>query len=163
MRPLTALLIALALAPNAAAQTATSGADEQAVVAAAQRLFDAMQARDTTAILGLLHPDAQIVAVAPSGAVRVSPGQEWARSLAGVAEELRERIWTPRVESDGALATLWARYDFHLGDRFSHCGTDAFQFVRDPAPAQAGGSAWRLLVVTFTMEVDGCPGRSPAR
>lgn len=152
MRRLAGLLFALTLASSAAAQSA--GDDEQAVVAAAQGLFDAMQARDTTAALALLHPSAQIVGIAPDGAVQVIPGAEWARGLAGVDVELRERIWAPRVEVDGAIATLWARYDFHEGDRFSHCGTDAFQFVRD-------GTAWRLLVVTFTMEVDGCDGRTP--
>lgn len=159
MRRLAGLLIALALASSAAAQSA--GDDEQAVVAATQALFDAMQARDTTAVLARLHPSAQVIGIAPDGAVEVIPGAEWARGLAGVAVELRERIWAPRVEVDGALATLWARYDFHLGERFSHCGTDAFQFVREPASTQAGGATWRLLVVTFTMEADGCAERAP--
>lgn len=157
MRRLASLLMLLALASSAAAQPVDT--DEQAVVAVAQGLFDAMQVRDTTAVLALLHPAAQVIGIAPDGAVQVIPGAEWARGLVGVTEELRERMWAPRVEVDGALATLWARYNFHVGDRFSHCGTDAFQFVRAPAPA--GGAAWRLLVVTFTMEVDGCDDRTP--
>ncbi len=155
------LVLGLAvILPAVAAQPATRSAspadDEQDVIAAAQSLFDAMLARDTTAALARLHPASVVVGVAPDGRVSTAPGPEWARGLALAPDGMRERIWAPRVEIDGALATLWARYDFHEGDRFSHCGTDAFQFVRD-------GAAWRLLVVTFTMEADGCEARAPSR
>jgi hypothetical protein len=65
-----------------------------------------------------------------------------------------ERIWAPEVRIDGNMATLWAPYDFHLGRRLSHCGMDAFQFVRE-------GGAWKLIAVTFTARTEGC--EPPAR
>lgn len=151
--PRHALLAVLVLAfwPGAAhAQAPDSSA--RAVVETAERFFQAMAARDSTALLDVLHPDAVLVAVGPDGRARVAQGsiRAWVRDVAGSEEPWRERfLEAPRVEVGGALATVWARYDFHAGDRLSHCGDDAFQFVRD-------GDAWRLLVVTFTVEPEGC-------
>lgn len=147
MRLLPALAALLAAAPAFAQATASDAAE---VVAAAQQLFDAMEARDSTALREALHPDAQILSVGPAGSVQGGPAQRWAQYVARSEVPGRERIWNPRVEIDGDLATLWGRYDFHFGDQFSHCGADAFQFVRE------AGGRWRVLVVTFTVETEGC-------
>ena len=144
-------------ADGAARGAATRGDAAGEVVQAAQRLFDAMAARDTTALRALLHPAARVVGVSPDGDVRAQGAAEWVRGVGRAREALRERIWTPHVEVGGALATLWAPYDFHVGGRFSHCGTDAFQFVREEG-------TWRLLTVSFTVETEGCrpaPGPRP--
>ena len=122
------------------------------VLLAAAALFQAMHDRDTAALDTLLHPRAQIVAVSERG-VGVRTAAEWIPTVAQSAEALRERMWDTEVEIDGDLATLWAPYDFHRGERFSHCGTDAFQFVRE-----RGG--WKLISVAFTVRTTGC-GRAP--
>ena len=121
------------------------------MIAAAQRLFDAMAASDSTALRALLHPEAKLLAILPGGQVRIQEdvAEAWVRDVARSEETLRERMWDPRVEVQGDIAMLWAPYDFHLGDAFSHCGIDAFQFVRD-------GTDWRLLVVSFTVQREGC-------
>lgn len=138
--------------PERPAGPAPMGLEARTVVEAAEQLFDAMEARDTTALRALMHPDAQIIAVDPEGRARVQPGGA-AAWIAGVGRSeggaWRERIRGPRVEVSGALATLWAPYTFHLGEQFSHCGTDAFQFVWTD-------DGWQLLVVTFTIETEGC-------
>lgn len=146
-----ALTLAL-LASAAVAQPVPPGAsDAQDVVATTQRFFDALAARDSTALVELLHPGAQVVSVSPDGRVNTEPAWAWIHGVASwTGPALRERMHDPRVDVDGPLAALWARYDFHIGDDFSHCGTDAFQFVRD-------GPRWRLLTVTFTVQTEGCP------
>lgn len=118
------------------------------VLQAANALFQAMHDKDTAALDTLLHPRAQIVAVSERG-VGVRTAAEWIPTVAQSTEALRERMWDTQVEIDGDLATLWAPYDFHRGERFSHCGTDAFQFVRE-----RGG--WKLISVAFTVRTTGC-------
>lgn len=125
---------------------------EAAVVEAAHQLFAAMQSKDTAALRTLMHPRAQIVSVAATGTT-VRAADEWIRGLSRNTDVLRERMWDPRVQIDGDLATLWAPYEFHLGERFSHCGMDAFQFVRE-------GGAWKMVVITFTRRTTGCEGPS---
>ncbi|HYR11526.1 MAG TPA: lysozyme inhibitor LprI family protein [Longimicrobium sp.] len=141
---------------------AGGGAGEHEVVAAAESLFVAMLARDTTALRRLLHPRAIIVSVAEGGqGARVRTVDEWIPGVARNPEALKERIWDPEVQIDGDMATLRAPYDFHLGRRLSHCGVDAFQFVRE-------GGVWKLIAVTFTVRTEGCeppvrwdPGTAP--
>lgn len=143
--------------PAAALASARASADVQAVAATVQRLFDAMERRDSTALRALLHPRAVLMALDTAGRVqRIPDAMAWARSIAGSPEPLYERMRTPRVEIDGPLATLWASYTFHVGERFSHCGTDAVQLVR-------AGAEWKILVVTFTMQQTGCPAVPAAR
>jgi hypothetical protein len=129
---------------------AGGGAGEYEVVAAAESLFVAMLARDTTTLRRLLHPRAIIVSVAEGGqGARVRTVDEWIPGVARNPEALMERIWDPEVRIDGDIATMRAPYDFHLGRRFSHCGVDAFQFVRE-------GGVWKLIAVTFTVRTEGC-------
>lgn len=162
--PLMALLLGACATPRAASPPVAAPAsgnsasvDEQAVAATVQRLFDAMERRDSTALRMLLHPQATLVAVDTAGRVqRIPDAMAWARSIAGSPVPLVERMHAPRVEVAGALATLWADYTFHVGERFSHCGTDAVQLVRS-------GGAWKIVVVTFTRQQTGCPAVPPAR
>jgi len=34
------------------------------------------------------------------------------------------------VITDGAIASVWAPYDFYLNGSFSHCGVDLFYLVK---------------------------------
>ena len=47
------------------------------------------------------------------------------------AEPWSELIWDVQIESDGNLAQVWAKYAFYVGRKFSHCGVDAFQLIKD--------------------------------
>ena len=121
---------------------------ESGVVQAANALFLAMEEKDARALGTLLHPRAQVVAVSERG-VSVRTAGEWIPTVAQSPDVLRERMWDTEIQIDGDLATLWAPYDFHRGERFSHCGYDAFHFVRE-------GGAWKLISVAFTARTTGC-------
>ena len=152
--PLSLLLSVAACASVAANRsTAAPTADEAAVVAVANGLFDAMRTRDTAAIRAMFLPSAPIVSVGRRrGGETVVEERRVGDFLPDVATapgELDERMWDPEVRVDGDLATLWAPYDFYRDDHFSHCGTDAFQFVRQDG-------AWKLLAITYTRRTTQC-------
>ncbi len=60
-----------------------------------------------------------------------------------------ERIWNVQVRVDGNLATAWMDYAFYLGERFSHCGVNAFQLFRGP-------EGWRIIQIADTRRREGC-------
>lgn len=135
--------------------SASDGSAEREVVHTAELLFEGMRTRDTALLRTLLAPGL-VVRASRSGGAASARGQsvdEFLRAVAASSEELRERMWTPEVRIDGTIATLWAPYDFHLGARFSHCGTDAFQFVR-----VAG--RWVVTGLTYTIRTSPC-ARAP--
>jgi hypothetical protein len=154
------LLLLLPLAACSAARPSAApapAAETAAVVAVAERLFAAMETRDTAAIRALFLPQARIIAierVAGEARVRDRGVAEFLPSVATSPETLVERMWSPEVRIDGDLAALWAPYDFHRGSRFSHCGSDAFHLVRS-------GGAWRIATLSYTIQREGCAPSPP--
>jgi hypothetical protein len=151
--PLLALVL---LAGCTASRPSAAPAPDPAraeVVAVANRLFAAMESRDTAEIRRLFLPQGRIVSVGSQGGatmVRERSVDEFIPTIAAAPEPLRERMWSPEVRIDGDLAMLWAPYDFHRGAQFSHCGSDAFQMVRL-------GGGWRIAALSYTVQREGCP------
>lgn len=144
---------AFATSDEHAALPRSAGAERE-VIAVAETLFSAMRTRDTTAIRSLFLPEVQIVSLREGASSGTAPQRrsvsDFVSSIARPGDELRERMWDPRVEVSGDLATLWAPYDFHVGERFSHCGYDAFHLLRQDG-------IWRIAALTYTVQTTGCP------
>jgi hypothetical protein len=135
------------------------GAEEQAVLATVQRLFDAMRAKDTAAFREIFEPNARLVGMrARQNGEQVVQVLPWDRFGAFMASDTRgpwiERAWSPEVRVHGTLATVWAEYDFHFGQTPSHCGVDAVQLLKTP-------SGWKIVSIADTYEPTGCPKRDP--
>lgn len=129
-----------------AAQTA----EEREVTAAVQRLFDAMAAHDGAAIRTAFVNDARLVAVRPDGKLNVSAAETFAAHIGEAREAYLERIWEPKVLIRGAIAQLWAPYDFHRDKKFSHCGIDSVSLVKVEG-------AWKIAGISYTTETANCP------
>lgn len=153
MRRLLAVAAALLLAPiSAQAQSP----DHDAAFAVVSKLFDGMRARDTASMRLAFVPTATLQSVSPTG-VRSDAIGGWISSVAtapaGVV--LDERLGTPIVQVSGDIATVWVDYWFYLGERFSHCGVDAFVLARQ-------NGEWKILSVADTRRREGC-APAPAR
>jgi hypothetical protein len=146
------VVLALALV-GAAAQPAPAQSAEAEVHGVVQRLFDGMRAGDSTVVRSVFHPDARLVSVGVrNGApmMRSEAIDDFVRAVGSPQDRVwDERIWDVEVRSDGNLATAWMQYAFYLGDTFSHCGVNAFQFFRDTA-------GWRVIQITDTRRREGC-------
>lgn len=157
MRILPLLLLTLAGCAQAPAGRPAPSPAEAEVVATAQRLFDAMRTRDTAAIRGLFTPQGRLIGMAQQGGEVVYRDRgvgEFIASVAASQQPLIERMWDAEVRISPPLATLWAPYDFYLGERFSHCGFDAFQMARIDG-------AWRITLLSFTRRTVDCPPAPP--
>jgi len=146
---LTILMAAAAPAGRVAAQTA-----EKDVVAVVQTFFDGMLARDTAMMRTTFDPSARLLAIAtPQGGrpgVRVITMDQFLASVAGMqGEGANERIYQPEVRIDQDLATVWTFYTLHVGERFIHCGIDAFQLLRLDGE-------WKIVSVADTRRTEGC-------
>lgn len=146
------LLLISALAAALCAHPAAAQAPEHDVLEVVTRLFDGMRAADTTAMRSTFHPDIRLVTTGTRDGQPVAsivPIGAWLEGVAGADQLLDERIHDPEVRIDGNLATVWTYYTLHVGDRFSHCGVDAFQLVRTP-------DGWKITQVTDTRQREGC-------
>ncbi len=130
-----------------------SSTDRDAVIAAVQALFDAMRTRDTSAIRTVFTPGAQLVSIrAVPGApakFQTQPLAAFVTSIGRASQELVERMWDPRVEVAGDIASLWAPYEFRIGANFSHCGHDAVHLIRT-------ADGWKIAGIAYTVITTGC-------
>ena len=156
--------LALFLAAPLGAQTVTKdaparSAEEQAVLAVVNRLFDAMRAGDSAAVRAIVDPRAALFRVLPRGGVPTFVPDSIEAFVRAVgrphAEVWDERTANEHVHIDAGLATVWADYWFFVGDRLSHCGVDSFQLYKS-------ADGWKLASIADTQRREGCPP-APAR
>ena len=112
------------------------------MIAAAQAMFDAMEALDADAFRRSMGPGGFLVSVGFEVARQVTR-EDFAVRIAAQTTPMIERMWNPEVRIDGPVATLWTPYDFYSGAEFSHCGTDAFQLAKTP-------DGWKIVMVSYT-------------
>ena len=121
-----------------------------------EQLFDAMRSGDSTAVRAVFHPEARMFsAVVRNGAPELQAGSidEFVRAVGTPhAEVWDERIDDLEIEVDDPLATAWMDYRFHLGETFSHCGVNAFQFLRT-------AEGWQVIQITDTRRRECPPGQ----
>ena len=154
LRPIAIVIVALLSLVGTPTLAAQASAQDSAY-AVVTRLFDATRTRDTTTMRILFLSNASMQSLTADG-VSVAPVDGWiasvGRARAGLV--LDERLANPFVHVDGDLATIWVDYWFFAGDRFSHCGVDAFQLAR-----RADG--WRIFSVVDTRRTVDCAAPPP--
>lgn len=126
--------------------------DRLAIINTVQALFDAMAATDGEAVERVMLPEGRIVIVGRSDGEVTTGVMDHVDFIERVAESevpLIERSWDPEVRIDGDIASFRARYDFHSGTTYSHCGVDLFTLART-------GDGWQITGGTFTREQT-CP------
>ena len=121
--------------------------------------WTAISASDLDAMASLQTPDGMtyraravedggMEVVGRSNAYWVDPARKDGRAH-------RERYWAPTVLVRGSIAVVWAPYEYWIDGKTSHCGIDAFNFVKT-------GAAWRVANAMWTVEPDACPDLRPS-
>ena len=151
-KTLSLLVLTLVLCACAASQTARKGDDNQSARAVANKLFEAMRAKNAEAIRALFMPEGQLFAIdkprtgsGPS-TTRVFTPEAFAKLIAeSKAPEFNEKMSRFNVQIFGDMALVYGPYTFHVGDKFSHCGTNSFHLVRTP-------DGWKIANAASTLE-----------
>mgnify|MGYP003575245705 CR=1 FL=1 len=154
MRSLRVTLVALLLGLSTAVEAQSTAAPDEraAVLALVQRLWDALEARDTAMARAVFDSSATLARVVTRNGearVQLTRVSEFIEALSHATEPWNERMFSPEVRIDGPLASVWTEYDFHLGDKFSHCGVDAFQMLKTSA-------GWKIVALSDTARREGC-------
>jgi hypothetical protein len=126
-------------------------ANDQAVLAPINAMFDAMSKRDVTAFKKPLLAGGSLVLMRDG-----KPTQLTFDAFADLVgkpgkAQIAERIHDPLVRVDNDLAMVWAPFEFLVDGKVDHCGTDLFNLVRVDGQ-------WLVAGIADTGRKD-CPGK----
>lgn len=128
--------------------------EQVAVMEPINKLFEGMNKGDSAMIHSGFRDDATFVTIGKDkeGNPRFSRSalQPFLEAIARPREQVySEPIWDVKIEIDGQLAQVWARYAFYLDKDFHHCGIDAFQLYKTP-------EGWKIFHLADTRQTEDC-------
>ncbi|HYG04325.1 MAG TPA: hypothetical protein VD927_17880, partial [Chryseosolibacter sp.] len=135
--------------------SSAQSADKEAVAAAIDKLFKAMELGDSAMARQVL--DDQMTGATifkdKSGAVNIrreKSSKEFLDAIGSPHDVVwHEEIWNLKIQVDGDFAQAWCDYAFYAGKTFSHCGVDAMQFYRKDG-------VWKMFHIADTRRKTGC-------
>jgi hypothetical protein len=148
------LLTLLCLAGLLPVALPAQSADSAAVMRTLDRMLVALRTKDADGLRATFHNDVRMTLLrpAPDGSNRpvVLSGEQFIAAATNAnGPALDEPVRNPRLLMDGDLAIVWAEYQVRIAGAVSHCGYDAFQFVRV-------SGEWKILSVADTFRRQGC-------
>ncbi|MBP8067290.1 MAG: nuclear transport factor 2 family protein [Pedobacter sp.] len=153
MKPFSILFIIVCVTFSTS-KAQTFSAEETAVKATINNLFDGMRTSDSTLIRKAFAPKSimQTIAMSKEGKamVRSESVDGFIKSISAPhPEKYDERIVFSKVLIDGNLASVWTDYKFYVGDKFSHCGVNSFQLFKSE-------EGWKIIYIIDTRRKDRC-------
>lgn len=133
---------------------AQTTAEEKAVAAVINKMFDAMRQADSVGIIQAFAANAHMETIAKTkqqtDTVRGNTVAQFASSITKQkAGALDERITIGAIHIDGNMATVWTPYQFYFNGQFSHCGVNSFQLVKL-------NGEWKIQYIIDTRRKDNC-------
>ncbi|MBO9201660.1 MULTISPECIES: nuclear transport factor 2 family protein [Niastella] len=127
-----AILFTVALAITATTQAQTT---EDSVKTTINRLFEGMKNADTVLLKSAFADDPILQTVATNKKKQVYIKSDKFKDFVKFigdqkVGEADERIEFESIRIDGALAMVWAPYQFYYKGKFHHCGVNSFQLVK---------------------------------
>src|SRR5215213_3218641 len=150
MRKITLVFVLIFI--SSALIAAQSTDDQRAAIATVDQLFAGMKTKDAEQIKSVFSSDGQLIAIDKPrdgkgiSKTRVLTGDAFATMIASnKGGDYIEKMPSPEARVTGDLAIVSGRYTFHVGDKFSHCGTNTFNLVRTD-------NGWKIANAASTLE-----------
>lgn len=109
---------------------AAVSADQQAVMAPINEMFDGMSKRDAAAIKKPTLSGGSMVLMRDGKPTQMTFEDFATRVGKPGTTQIQERIHDPLIRIDHDLAVVWAPFEFFVDGKVDHCGTDLFNLVR---------------------------------
>lgn len=147
--PLVMLLVTLLSTPLFAQETRDAvRAERNAILTTVQTFLETMAAKNIAGARRVLLSEGRFFAVGDEKGkanTRTFTHEDYLKDLSAAKHRVRERIWNPQVRLHGAIATVWAEYDYWSDGKFSHCGVNAFTLLKT-------AEGWKISGGSFTLE-----------
>ncbi len=151
------ILVLLLLSTFISAKGQTTNPEIDAIKKTVNTIFEGMKKCDSAMVKSVFAPGAVLQTIRNaidglSGTVSGDRIEPWLKAIA--QPKTVDQIWDEKMNFDqilidGNLAQVWGSYTFHVGSKFSHCGTDNITLVK-----YADG--WKIVYLIDTSRKAGC-------
>ena len=149
------LAIACVLFAGTPTLQAQQAPDNDAIVKVVHRLFEGMQKGDSAMVRSTFAKEVTLVTMRRNKENKSSISRE--SSIDGFLKAVGtphpdiwyEEIWNLKVQQDDNFAQVWCDYGFYVGNKFSHCGVDAFHLYK-------GDDGWKIVHLADTRRPSPC-------
>lgn len=115
-----------------------------------RNLFLGMKNADPELMKSAFAENAILQSIAKDGTVKNENVQEFIASVSKFSkDDLEEKIIVDAVHSDGGLASVFTPYSFYFKGKFSHCGANSFQLVKQQ-------DEWKIQYIIDTRRKENC-------
>jgi hypothetical protein len=147
-------LLIVFLAVSSLSVSAQSRSQEtESVKKVISQLFDGMRKGDSSMVSGTFSKGMILQSIsdrAGKTVVRTEKADEFLKAVGTPHIEIwDERITFDQVLVDAKLASVWTSYKFYIGDKFSHCGVNSFQMVKE-------NDGWKIVYLIDTRRKEAC-------
>jgi hypothetical protein len=154
MRGRFTIIVYLLMQAFATAVSAQAGDDETAIQQVIEKLFLGMHKGDSTMVQDTFAPHVTLATIYRNKAETVihheSGVSDFLKAVGTPHQDVwSEEYWNLKILIDGDFASAWCNYAFYLNNNFSHCGVDAFHFVRTK-------TGWKIFHLADTRRKDKC-------
>ena len=105
--------------------------ENDAIKESIENLFAGMKNADTVIIKSVFADNAILQTITKSDAVKTEKLQDFLSSFSKLSKnDADEKIKFEAIHVDGNLASVFTPYEFYYKGKFSHCGANSFQLVK---------------------------------
>ena len=144
-----ASVLVIAGADTALAQSA----EETAVIAVVNRMFEGMRTSDSAMVRSTFANGARFANLDTRSTpprITYDSVNGWLRGIAGSNRRWDEQIYDVQARVDGDIAQVWAPYTFYLDKKVRHCGVDILHLLKL-------NGEWKVTQLSDSRRTEGCP------
>jgi hypothetical protein len=126
------------------------GQQNQDIEKPIRNLFSGMKNTDPELMKSAFAEGAILQTIEKDGTVKNENIQEFIASISKFSkDDLDERIAIEAIHTDGNLASVFTPYSFFFKGKFSHCGANSFQLVKQQ-------NEWKIQYIIDTRRKESC-------
>lgn len=105
--------------------------DNDAIKESVEKLFTGMKNADTVMLKSVFADNAILQTISKKEVVKTEKMQDFLSSFSKLSKnDADEKIRFEAINIDGNLASVFTPYEFYYKGKFSHCGANSFQLVK---------------------------------
>ncbi len=137
------------------AQISTHKNDRNAIEYVIIKLFDGMREGDSAKVHSVFYDKVRMISSYRSKTGENVLNEDKLNGFLKAIGTVHPEIWDERISNtiiqiDGNIAQVWTDYEFYVGTKFSHCGVDAFQLVKNK------NEIWKIINLIDTRRKENC-------